>query len=178
MKYYAGIGSRETPKDAYDWMVDTGYRLEDLGYTLRSGGADGADTAFEMIVNRKEIFLPWEGFNNNPSPYYVIPPDAFIIAAKYHPYYMKLKDSVKALMARNVQQVLGPTLDNHSEFVLCWTKDGKASGGTGQAIRIAEAYNIPVFNIRNGTDAFEEYISSGELVRSCSESQRADATEY
>jgi len=29
---------------------------------------------------------------------------------------------------------------------LCWTKNGKSSGGTGQAIRIANDYKIPVFD--------------------------------
>ena len=34
-----------------------------------------------------------------------------------------------------------------SNFVVCYTPDGKASGGTGQAIRIAEYYNIPIYNL-------------------------------
>jgi len=38
-------------------------RLELLGYTLRSGGANGADTAFEEGCCRKELYLPWPGFN-------------------------------------------------------------------------------------------------------------------
>jgi hypothetical protein len=34
-------------------------------------------------------------------------------------------------------------------MVVCWTKDGKSSGGTGQALRIAEYYSIPIFNLKN-----------------------------
>lgn len=52
-------------------------------------------------------------------------------------------------MSRNVYQVLGPNLDDPVEFIICWTKDGKASGGTGQAIRIANDYGVPVFNLKN-----------------------------
>jgi hypothetical protein len=33
--------------------------------------------------------------------------------------------------------------------VVCWTSDGKASGGTGQAIRIAKYYEIPTYNLNN-----------------------------
>ena len=52
-------------------------------------------------------------------------------------------------MNRNAMQILGRWGDNPVDFVVCWTKDGKASGGTGHALRIAEYYNIPVFNLKN-----------------------------
>lgn len=38
---------------------------------------------------------------------------------------------------------------NDSSFVVCWTSDGKDSGGTGQALRIARDRNIPVYNLYN-----------------------------
>ena len=44
---YAGIGSRETPKEILKEMTKIGQELESKGYTLRSGGAIGADKAFE-----------------------------------------------------------------------------------------------------------------------------------
>ena len=64
MKYYAGIGSRETPKNICLYMTAIAKRLASLGYTCNSGGADGADSAFERgaVINR-QIFLPWDGFN-------------------------------------------------------------------------------------------------------------------
>ena len=34
-----------------------------------------------------------------------------------------------------------------SKFVICWTKNGKGTGGTGQAIRIAKGFGIPVFDL-------------------------------
>jgi hypothetical protein len=50
--------------------------------------------------------------------------------------------------------VLGHDLRSPSRFVVCWTADGRATGGTGQAIRIAEAYAVPVFNFgRTDADA-------------------------
>ena len=50
-------------------------------------------------------------------------------------------------MARNSYQVLGRNLDDPVEFVICWTPGGSGSGGTGQAIRIAKDYQIPVFDL-------------------------------
>ena len=44
---YAGVGSRATPEPVLDLMRRCATRLEVLGYTLRSGGANGAETAFE-----------------------------------------------------------------------------------------------------------------------------------
>ena len=57
---YTGIGSRKTPKDILDVMVDIARKLEQRLYCLRSGGAEGADMAFESGVRSeywKEIYL-------------------------------------------------------------------------------------------------------------------------
>ena len=59
------------------------------------------------------------------------------------------------LHGRNVYQVLGRNLDKPSRFLVCWTPDGvvsgeyctRATGGTGMAIRIACAENVPVLNL-------------------------------
>jgi hypothetical protein len=63
----------------------------------------------------------------------------------------------KKLMARNMYQVLGQDLETPTSFIVCWTKDGKASGGTGQALRVAKKYNIPIFNLYNENAAAELY---------------------
>lgn len=153
MKSYAGIGSRETPKEICDLMTQIATILQDK-CSLRSGGADGADLAFEKGITNgnKEIYLPWYKFNNNNSSLYHISPKAMEIANNFHPAWDRLSDGAKKLMGRNTYQILGYNLHvelDPSSFVICWTKDGKASGGTGQAIRIAEAFNIPVYNLHN-----------------------------
>ena len=71
------------------------------------------------------------------------------LAKKYHPNWPACGKLARQFHARNMHQVLGPDLKSPSDFVICWTKDGKASGGTGQAIRVAEDFNIPVFNLKN-----------------------------
>ena len=51
-KIYAGIGSRTTPKVILDLMTSFAKIYAGKGYTLYSGGADGADTAFEYGVDQ------------------------------------------------------------------------------------------------------------------------------
>lgn len=159
---YAGVGSRQTPNEIIDVMNSIGYHLGRQGYILRSGGADGADTAFEVgcdLANgAKEIYLPWKNFNNNKSALFTPTQEAYEIASIHHPYFNNLKDAAKLLMARNTHQVLGKNCKSPCLMVVCWTIDkadgvkiklSNKPGGTGQAIRLANTYNIPVFNLCN-----------------------------
>lgn len=157
---YAGIGSRITPPDVMDLIQRAARRLSARGYTLRSGGADGADSAFEAGVptdGQKEVFLPWKGFNGNTSPFYRCTDEAMDLAASTHPGWKRMGMPAKKLMARNGFQVLGSELRSPVDFVLCWTKDGAeceaergpATGGTRQAIALASRWLIPVFNLKN-----------------------------
>lgn len=150
---YAGIGSTDTPKSIQKQMTGIATQLSEEGWTLRSGGAPGADQAFEKGAgDNKQIFLPWRLFNQSDSPYFEPPQQAYDIAAYYHPTWHKLMYKIKRMMARNVQQVFGLELDQPCEVVLCWTPDGaetrttRETGGTGQAIRIAIDWDIPIIN--------------------------------
>ena len=149
MKYYAGIGSRETPRNLIPTIDKIVELLNDKGYTLRSGAADGADKFFEEKTIKKEIFLPWKGYNNHTSLLYNDTPDGWKLAEKYHPNWNALSDGAKKMMVRNGYQVLGFDLNTPVEFIVCWTRDGKASGGTGQALRIAKDKGITIFNLYN-----------------------------
>ena len=137
-KIYAGIGSRETPRSILDIMTSCASRLEALNYTLRSGHAIGADTAFECNVHKKEIFIADDATS-----------DSIELASQFHGYWDKCSSYAKKLHGRNSMILLGKNLDTPVRFVICWTKDGKDTGGTGLGIRIAEAYKIPVFNLYN-----------------------------
>lgn len=151
---YAGIGSRITPPSVLARMRDLAGALEARGFVLRSGGARGADTHFEVGVhdrNNVEIYLPWPGFRGHWSPRCYVTAEALALAARFHPNWSACSREAKLLHARNGYQVLGPDLASPSKFVACWTADGEASGGTGQAIRIANAHNIPVFNLFDPT---------------------------
>lgn len=169
---FTGIGSRSTPPDILVLMQTVGQSMAKHGLVLRSGAAAGADTAFEQGCDQqqggKEIFLPWNGFEavrgsglkrrvsergvyalsqGALTPQLVY--DAEVISARYHPNWAQLTEPVRALHTRNVFQILGPALDKPTAFVVFWAPEvsGKVQGGTGQAIRLAQALNIPTFNL-------------------------------
>lgn len=157
-KTYAGIGSRKTPDNIMPLMQHIAARLEANGYRLNSGGAEGADQAFAKGCTNKVVYIPWLGFNDSIDGVVACGYEALELASKYHPAWGKLSQGAKKLMARNMHQILGDDLKTQVDFVLCWTPDGAetktgcGTGGTGQAIRLAIANNIPVFNLLN-TDA-------------------------
>lgn len=79
---------------------------------------------------------------------------ALAMAAEFHPNWGNLGRGPRQLHARNCHQVLGYGLDSPADFVLCWTPDGsldgrdwEETGGTGQALRVAAAHSIEVFNL-------------------------------
>lgn len=155
---YTGIGSRETPQEVLELMKLIAKWSAKDGWTLRSGGANGADSAFEegCGLGLKEIYLPWKGFNGNASPWYDPDEDALNLAARYHPAWEKCSREARLFHARNCYQVLGLGLDKPSNCVVCYTHKGEGKGGTGQAIRIAKAYNIKVFDLGK-EDTFNKY---------------------
>jgi hypothetical protein len=148
---YTGIGSRDTPTHILSRMTAIARQLSEQGWILRSGGADGADSAFEKgalsVGGQTEIFLPWKGFNGNNSLHWEPPDEAYIIASGLHPVWDKLKDTVKRLHARNCQQVLGPNLDTPSHLVIAYTKNGENVGGTATAIKLAAKHSITIVNM-------------------------------
>lgn len=144
---YAGIGSRKTPSNILSIMTNVAKQLDENNCILRSGAAEGADTAFEKGVhsNRKEIYLPWLNFRNHPSK--LVGNDKCMqLMQDIHPAWHKCSQAAKKLHARNVKQILGNALNDPVDFVLCWTEDGTLNGGTATAIRIANSLDIPVFN--------------------------------
>ena len=145
--YYAGIGSRETPAEICAIFTRLAAFLESKHWTLRSGHADGADLAFERGTTTAEIYIPWPGFNGSTSQLVWNPADhSAALAAKFHPAWSRLSQGAQKLQARNCYQVLGYNLRTPVKFVVCWTPGGTGSGGTGQALRMAREYKIPVFD--------------------------------
>lgn len=153
---YAGIGSRKTPVQVQNTMLSIARQLSPTGWLLRSGHADGADKAFERGATHKQIHLPWPGYNNTDTGGVYICPKPTVeicdIAATHHPKWDELKPAVKLLMARNVTIVLGEHLDAHAKMVVCWTPGGRLEGGTAHGIKVAQAFDIPVFNIARPED--------------------------
>lgn len=160
MKFYAGIGSRETPDEVRTKIHEFAEALNEKGYTLRSGGADGADSFFEEAAERMEIFLPWKGFNERPkadlSPdkRYIQSPsqEAVELAEVAINGYSMRPHGARMLLARNMHQILGEDLETPVEFVLCWTYAGNMQGGTAHGMRLAKSRGIPVYNLAREND--------------------------
>jgi len=168
-KFYAGIGSRATPNHILEIMTDLASKLEKDDWVLRSGGATGADTAFEKGVfsnKNKKIF-----YANSSNLSGKIGKEAYATVDYYHPFPTRLSSYARNLMARNAFQILGDNLREPSSFVVCWAMDSKwnkenkiksVKGGTGQAVRIAYDYEIEVFNLSHKPhlDRILKYMSS------------------
>lgn len=172
--YYTGIGSREAP----EWALELGCRvalhLAEKGYTLRSGGADGMDDAFEKGallyekgrgVLTREIYIPWYRFKKKErldkqcrfvlGDHTVRWCGEMLMKTGVCPNWDKLRDPIKKLFSRNVYQVIGQFQKNqsthvYSEFVVYWSKvdkKGRAMGGTRIAVNLAIALEVDTYNL-------------------------------
>ena len=162
---YTAVGSRSTPDHVLELMEKIARDLYDIGYTLRSGGADGADQAFGRGAReRAHIYLPWTDFGHvEPGALSValgsqIEPELSRIAATIHPNWANLTVGPRKLHARNVRQLLGTTLRRPSQFLICWTPDARPVGGTATALKLADQLRVPVYNLawRDLYEAFRD----------------------
>lgn len=169
---YAGIGSRETPKEILELMTKAAAWLEGKGYTLRSGAAAGADTAFENgVESKKQIF---KGFDKVGQKEIAIAHELYpdLQGAMDRARTKKIEKKLKAgasqeeaekagersawaiqnLMARNTNQIFGAKLDTPVDFVLFYAEENpknklRPKGGTGQAVEMARRKGIPTINM-------------------------------
>lgn len=151
---YAGIGSREAPEEVLLKMEKIAFYLaHTYDATLRSGGAIGADSAFERGCDKadgkKEIFYAKE-WQNKIKPSKEAWEEAERIASKIHPAWDRCSEFARKLHSRNCFQVLGADLQSPVDFVVCYAKEdrnGNPQGGTRTAIMLARENNIPVYNL-------------------------------
>lgn len=160
MNCIAGVGARKTPNNILTLMTAIGAWCRSMGIWVRSGHADGADLAFEKGAEDFTIvYMPWAGFNWNKkfhSPNVIMPSDVSAEAATraqqsvrdYHPNASRLSSVAFGFMVRNYYQIMGTKPEPKPvDAVVCWTPKGSGSGGTGQAIRLANAHNTPVLDL-------------------------------
>lgn len=177
MKMYTTIGSRETPTPIQWLMARIGRHLNLQGHGIRSGGARGADTAFQVgsmasgLPNRR-IYLPNAEFtlsrNGSQIPLSADPQhtildrdrleEAIRILQKHrlgtsrihpsaHPREILDTDPVSSLFARNVAQVLGGNFNNPSAGLIGYMPTSGRPGGSKIAFDLALARGIPTFNL-------------------------------
>lgn len=179
MTVYAGIGGRKTPVYILELMTVLGEHFANQGYCLRSGNAVGADQAFhfgacKVPEHEAEIYLPWSSYNLDQCPdrkdtiaMVPLPDEAYRIAAQYHRAWGRLSDGSKALFARNTLIILGPTLDNPVDWVVCWTDN--TTGGTAHALKLAKANDVRIFNLHEKKvfDGYMALYKQGRLQTTC-----------
>jgi len=159
---YAGIGSRNTPDDVLMFIQRIARKMAIIGVHLQTGGADGADTAFQIGARKgpSTIYVPWNGYNNLHAGTYgdceiKLPPNmahSMQLASQYHPAWDRCSKGARMLHARNMNIILGDQLNTPVKGVICWTEQGLLKGGTAQGIRLAQAWNIPVINLGDPAD--------------------------
>ncbi|HEX8036133.1 MAG TPA: hypothetical protein VF510_19910 [Ktedonobacterales bacterium] len=160
MRYYTGIGAHATPLDVLDLMGAIARYFAGQGFVLRSGGSPGADVAFELGCGegRKEIYVPWAGFNGNASPL-AMTDDLMgrivgsgvwqalreALAGETPPVDLDaVPEEQRRLYARDVCQVLGADLISPSERIVCWTPPSGEPEGTRIAVYVARDVGIPI----------------------------------
>ena len=157
---YAGVGARRTPSAVLAGMRDMARELAARGWHLRTGGADGADSAFADATptEQRTVFVPWRGYNGWDVSADKGVPQCRVLgadeiramreaAAPHHPAWERCPESVRDLHARNVAVLLGADMRQAVHAMVCWTDKGRVQGGTGMAIRLARHHGVPVINL-------------------------------
>jgi hypothetical protein len=150
-RWYAGVGSRETPQDVWDLMYKIGYYMAFSGWGLSSGGAvkkpdappgtDSADDAFLRgalacpqlnPVTMLRIYLinaHWEFYKPDPARGFYDSRSftetwdrAMEIAKGVRGSWEGLKENGIALHTRNVFQELGHDLVTPVRETICWAQ--------------------------------------------------------
>lgn len=155
MGSYAGIGSRQTPKQIIDMIKIIAILLAHDGHVCATGAEPGADQAFAegtlLAEGPVQLHIPWHSYEQawrskikgNIRTFILEDTDleAYNSVSMFHPAFNKLSPSVKALHARKYNII------KNASFVVCWTEKGQPIGSTGQAIRIATYLHLPIYNL-------------------------------
>ena len=185
-RFFAGVGSRDTPEHAMRTMERIAKALCDRGWGLSSGHADGADQAFYRGMQKSarfaevpnRIFLPFDGFNGR----YHEPRAGFYDATRFTGHYEQAKEMAKrargsfhglgengiAMHTRNVFQIHGGFLDTPVAALFYWAptvgKKEKVKGGTNTALQLAiEAGIEKRYNLYKMTDGAKVLLMLDEL---------------
>ncbi|MYE82137.1 MAG: hypothetical protein F4X36_09920 [Gammaproteobacteria bacterium] len=148
---YAGVGSRRTPPEILEAMSDIAQTLGDAGTALSTGGADGADKAFETGALRTDapitVHTPWPGYNgyrpgrDPQTDIDIVHPNSTAslqgrtyadLAREHHPYWNRCSRGARALFVRNVSILAGALDDDGGtrpvRAVIGYTPNGLAAG--------------------------------------------------
>lgn len=141
-------------------------KLFKLGFNYRSTG-DSRRKEDEQIRNvsnsKATIYKLWSKAKANVNHHTVVSEAptriSYQVACGLHKRFLKLKDFIRCIYARDTQVVLGAECNEPVNFILIYTECGESSfskkfdikkaGATWYALKIAKEANIPVFNIQS-----------------------------
>jgi hypothetical protein len=152
---YAATGNKEMPESFKPLIQRIGRNLEKAGYMLRTGGMEGLEDVIEKSATKLELHLPFKDFDGKNSKFTYTSDFVKGIAKMFHTSFDTLKPVVQTFLAKNVRLVLGKDGKSPALFLVVWTEDGAETaaektfktGNSGNAIAIANAIKIPVFNL-------------------------------
>ncbi len=149
----ACVGSRDIDEALFDQLNTLGKFLAVMDYTVVSGNAVGSDYAFASGANshnpnKVKLYLPWRTYNSEHLvPGNIVVPEPDIeweaIARENHEKYDELTQGAKKMMQRNV----GIVKDSVLVLGALNNKKSPGMGGTGHAMRVAFALEIPFIDV-------------------------------
>ena len=160
MRYYAGVGSRETPLREQARMEKISKLLGELGYYLRSGGAEGAGQAFER--GAEIAGYPVEEWSPNIS-YFPLHEWATEKASStcWELPLERMSAYKISSITRNMYVLFGDDSEilKPVDFVVYWSaSDPMEKGGgceeTRSVVRASHEAGIPTYNLRTQADEF------------------------
>ena len=148
---------RDFPTEAKQTLIRIAGRLLNKNVVVRYNADDmDVHTPISQLSQKKtEAYTPWKNFNNIESKHSYNTETSKHVAASNFQGWDKVPDAVKAMLARNVRMVFG---DKNRSVTLClitWSPDGasraaevtKETGRSGNIIKLASTYGIPVINM-------------------------------
>lgn len=157
---YAATGNQNPPPEVLSRIESVVRRLNQLGFTARTGGFEGVEETVEKAAAKKEVHLPWRGFNDKESKFTWTKERATSVARMFQPGFDALKKPVQTFLAKNARLILGDSMASPALFLIVWTEDGcntskrrnAQTGFSGHPIAIASALGIPIYNFQNPDD--------------------------
>ena len=181
---YTNPAGDNVPPTAKENIIKLAKSLMALGWTFRHTGDDKDEVQNELLkVTDANIvsYLPWPKFNPLVKDCIRPTPEGYQVAAGVHKRYMTLPPSVRAILARDVNALVGKELTDPVDLVIAWNELGnenipnmrgkskdeinsifKKIGNLTFIFQVGKRANIPVFNVQNSDvlERMKEYVGT------------------
>jgi len=152
----------DIPEEAANNILALARGLMAKGYTFRHTGNKDNNLQSKIVKLEDSVvksYLPWKKFNTTVTDPILATPLGYRIAIGVHKAYMKLPPAVRAILARDVNAMLGVDATDPVDFIITWSDGGaealsknsdfKKIGNNSFCLMIASRANIPVVNVFN-----------------------------